>query len=72
MEINEITEEDKQIIYNLYFEEMYDIEEIERKMKKKYKYSQISNLLRKKIGEYNGYTSKVVKRKVSWYSLEHD
>lgn len=70
--INEITEEDKQIIYNLYFEEMYDIEQIERKMKNKYKYSQISSLLRKKIGEYNGYTSKVVKRKVSWYSLEHD
>lgn len=70
--INEITEQDKQTIYNLYFEEMYDIEQIEIKMKKKYKYSQISHLLKKRIGEYNGYTSKVVKRKVSWYSLEHD
>ena len=45
--INEITEEDKLKIFDLFFEEMYDIEQIEAEFKGKYKYSQISSLIHK-------------------------
>lgn len=70
--INEITEEDKLKIFDLFFEEMYDIEQIEAEFKGKYKYSQISSLIHKRIGEYNGHTRKVIKRTISWRSLERD
>lgn len=70
--INEITEEDKLKIFDLFFEKMYNIERIEAEFKGKYKYSQIASLTRKKIGDYNGHTRKIVKRTISWRSLEQD
>lgn len=52
----EISEQDKEKIFELYFKKMFSMLEIQHYFNDKYKYSQISNLIYRKIGGYNGYT----------------